>query len=251
MLWQGNLNGLNQIPPLIPTIAPFTYTTAKKIRLGHLVERCVIHQLQHQPNTHIIAENVQIRQDKQTIGELDCLLKQNNIPVHLEMVYKFYLYDETVGNTALEHWIGPNRKDSFVEKLKKLADKQLPLLHKSETAKTLESYHLQAKNIKQYVHFQAQLFVPYQTKNQKFTHINTACIEGVYIHKKYSVKFQEQLWYIPNKHDWLCKPHIHVPWKSYAAIQTELSSFLDQKRAPLCWVKNAANIIQKVVVVWW
>ena len=77
----------------------------------------------------ILAENVQIQNEKTTVGEIDCILTTAKKPVHLEIIYKFYLYDKSVGTNELEHWIGPNRRDSLVSKLNKLKDKQLPLLY--------------------------------------------------------------------------------------------------------------------------
>ena len=44
--------------------------------------------------------------------------------IHLEIVYKFYLYDNTIGTSEIDHWIGPNRNDSLREKLEKLKSKR-------------------------------------------------------------------------------------------------------------------------------
>jgi len=62
------------------------------------------------------------------VGELDCLILRDKKPIHLEVIYKFYLYDASVGDTEIAHFIGPNRKDSLIEKLTKLQEKQLPIL---------------------------------------------------------------------------------------------------------------------------
>ena len=92
----------------------------ENLRLGKYVERLVSFELSQQENISILAENVQIQKDKRTLGELDCLLLKNNKPIHLEIIYKFYVYDESVGNNETDHFIGPNRKDSLIEKLTKL-----------------------------------------------------------------------------------------------------------------------------------
>ena len=98
-----------------------------KQRLGKYVERFVSHQLVNTEGISLIAENIQISKDRITLGELDCLLYKNGNPIHLEVVYKFYLYDPT--KQGLHCWIGPNKKDRLVEKLEKLQQKQLPLLY--------------------------------------------------------------------------------------------------------------------------
>lgn len=65
----------------------------KQHRLGKLVEEFVFYQLQQEDSIDWIIENVQIQNGKQTIGELDALYYENNQLIHLEVVYKFYLYD--------------------------------------------------------------------------------------------------------------------------------------------------------------
>ena len=101
----------------------------ENLRLGKYVERLVSFELEQQTDISILAENIQIQDSKITLGELDCLLKKEDNPIHLEVIYKFYLYDDTVGDTEIDHFIGPNRKDSLIEKITKLKNKQLPLLY--------------------------------------------------------------------------------------------------------------------------
>ena len=71
----------------------------EKLHLGKYVERLVSFQLSQQDHLSVLAENIQIQKDKITLGELDCLLLKNNNPIHLEIIYKFYLYDTSVGAT--------------------------------------------------------------------------------------------------------------------------------------------------------
>ena len=63
-------------------------------RLGKLVEQFVFAQLNVHPNIHKVIQNIQIIENKITLGELDCLFQYLNEYVHLEIVYKFYVYDE-------------------------------------------------------------------------------------------------------------------------------------------------------------
>ena len=48
---------------------------------------------------------------------------------HLEYSYKFYLFDHKLEQPFINCWIGPNKKDGLNQKLKKLKENQLPLLH--------------------------------------------------------------------------------------------------------------------------
>jgi hypothetical protein len=67
-----------------------------KLRLGKYIERFVSFQLKEENNISILSENIQIQKEKRTLGELDCVLLKNIKPIHLEIIYKFYLYDSTI-----------------------------------------------------------------------------------------------------------------------------------------------------------
>lgn len=245
------MKGLEQLALLPITKLVHLQLPQHKLRLGHLVERFISNQLHQINNIKVLAENLQIKQAKQTIGELDVLLLQNNTPVHLEIVYKFYLYDETVGTNELEHWIGPNKKDSLVHKLNKLKTKQLPLLHNSETQQALKQFNISISTIKQYVHFKAQLFVPFQQGKTTYPFINNACIVGVYLNLVETIHFKDYLWYLPNKYNWLATPQLNVHWYPYEKAIAAIKTLLTNKRAPLCWVKTPNNELKKIFVVWW
>jgi hypothetical protein len=223
----------------------------KKLRLGHLVEQFVFHNLSLIPSIELLAKNIQVKKAKQTIGELDCLLISHTIPIHLEIVYKFYLYDESVGYTELEHWIGPNRKDSFIEKITKLKHKQLPLLFQPETQQILADLHLNLSEIKQRIHFKAQLFVPYHLLHTSLRVINNNCIVGYYLNFKNLNTLADKQFYLPEKLDWLTIPHAEVEWLSFNLAEQYVLNFIAQEKSPLCWVKSSDGTLQKLFVVWW
>ena len=250
-LWEGNLVGLTQIQLPKPDSDLTGLDKLPKLRLGHLVERFVSHELSCHNTIKILAENIQIKQDKITIGEIDCLLKHNHTPIHLEIVYKFYLYDESVGNSELEHWIGPNRKDSLIAKITKLKTKQLPLLYKPETEQFLKQHQLDVNTIQQQVYFKAQLFVPYQMLGMSLRIINNDCIQGYYIHFNNLKQLNNYQFHIPTKLDWLTEVHHDVIWLDYNEGVETIEESVTQERAPLCWIKSENNTLQKVFVVWW
>lgn len=251
-LWHGKgVFDLTQFEIPKSETAPFTSVIEQKLRLGKLVERFVSNELQQHPSIEILAENIQIQNNKITLGELDCLLLQNNAPIHLEIIYKFYLYDATVGTTEIEHWIGPNRRDSFVQKLTKLKDKQLPLLYSEYCKKYLNNLNLAIKNIEQQVYFKAQLFVPLKKYGEELSQINNECIRGFYINLQELLQFSNCKFYIPNKHNWLLEPHTHVDWLNFENFNTKLDVFLNEQNAPLCWLKKQNGTLIKFFVVWW
>ncbi|CAM1333414.1 DUF1853 family protein [Tenacibaculum aestuariivivum] len=251
-LWNGKgVFNLHQFEITSNNTASFTTTIIKKPRLGKLVERFVTFELQQNPLIKIIAENIQIQQEKITLGELDCLLLKDQEPIHLEIIYKFYLYNNSVGETEIERWIGPNKKDSLVQKLTKLKEKQLPLLYSEQCLPYLNNLNLDAEKIKQQLYFKAQLFVPLKDYGKELPLINNDCIIGFYITLLELNQFKNCKFYIPNKHNWLVQPHTNIDWLSFNSFTTNLQTFLTEKRAPLCWLKKTNGQLIKFFVIWW
>nr|WP_299033794.1 DUF1853 family protein [uncultured Tenacibaculum sp.] len=251
-LWHGKgVFDLEQFTVSKVITSSFSEEITQKLRLGKLVERFVSFQLNQDTSVSILAENIQIQKEKITVGELDCLLLKNEKPIHLEVIYKFYLYDDTVGNSEIEHWIGPNRRDSLIQKLTKLQEKQLPLLYSYHTKTYLDELKLNVDEIIQQVYFKAQLFVPLQDINKEFTLVNNECIYGFYIYPKELVQFSDCKFYIPNKNNWLVNPHPNVDWLNFESYQNKLQQFLNEENAPLCWLKKPNGELLKFFVVWW
>ena len=252
LLWKSEaIFGLKQfeIPLTKPTI--FEGGIQKKLRLGKRVERFVENELKNHKSISILAKNCQIQNEKTTVGELDFILQKNHSPIHLEVIYKFYLYDESFGNSEIEHWIGPNRNDNLVKKLTKLKEKQLPLLFNIHTETLLEKLKLKASEIKQFVYFKAQLFIPFQYQKNKFTPINNECIVGFYIHKNELNHFSNCKFFIPSKVNWIQNIQTHTNWVLYEKFSEKLVTILENKTSPLCWLKQPNGETQKFFVVWW
>nr|WP_321222830.1 DUF1853 family protein [uncultured Psychroserpens sp.] len=251
LLWKhADINNLKQLKSLNDYNTVFLRKLDKQLRLGQLAEQFVFNQLDTSTTTTILAENIQIQKNKRTLGELDALLLADKTPIHLEIVYKFYVYDDTLDNLEIESWIGPNRKDSLKDKLNKLTNKQLPLLYSHDCQNTLNTLKLENHNFKQRVLFKAQLFVPYQ-KSIKFELINKACVCGFYIHASQIEIFKNYKFYIPKKLDWFLKPHENVEWLEFSNFRSESKLFLDNKQSPLFWLKNQTGELSKAFLVWW
>ena len=250
-LWNTTLfNGLKQFN-IEQNYHLFNLEINPKIRLGKYIERFVSFQLQQISSIKILAENIQIQKNKITLGEIDCLLLNDLQPIHLEIIYKFYLYDNTVGNNEIEHFIGPNRKDSLIEKLIKLKEKQLPLLYSNECKDYLHTLNLKVSDIKQRVYFKAQLFVPFSEQNIKLKELNSNCIVGFYINIKELQEFINCKFYIPNKKDWLLNPKVNVNWIDFNVFLLKSNEYLERKFSPLCWIKKRNGEINKFFLVWW
>jgi hypothetical protein len=219
------------------------------IRLGQRVERFVTCEISHLETIKILSENNQIQTEaKHTVGELDCLLLDNEQPVHLEIQFKYYLYDEALGETEIDHCIGPMRRDTLNEKLIKLKDKQLPLLYRSETKPLLERLNVEAKDFIQQLYFKAQLFVPYG-KTITLKTLNPECIYGFYFKYTDLPQFKACKFYKPKKTDWLLDVTPQVNWQTYESILPELNVFKAEGYSPLVWLKFENGEIFKCFIV--
>ncbi|GAA4280642.1 DUF1853 family protein [Gaetbulibacter aestuarii] len=221
-----------------------------RLRLGNYVERLVFFELASHKNITILAENIQIQNGKTTLGELDCLFKRDQQVYHIEIVYKFYLYDETIGDSEIDHFIGPNRKDALTEKLSKLKNKQLPLLHSKSCQDFLKTLNLRSEDILQKVYFKAQLFLPYK-KQVSLTQLNSDCVCGFYIHRNALEAFKTYKFFIPKKKDWLVIPYPRVDWLTYESFYEKVTAYLNDRYAPMVWLKSKNGTLQKCFVVWW
>ena len=250
MLWKNSVFGLKQFEFSTEKTTVFNETISENLRLGKRVERFVCSELEQNRAIEILLENEQVQNEKITIGEIDCILKHNTTPIHLEIIYKFYLFDERVGKSEIEHWIGPNKNDTLLKKLTKLKEKQLPLLYNRLTKSLLDNLSLKVNEIQQAVYFKAQLFVPYQ-KEVEFKELNKDCVNGFYVKLSEITKFSGCKFYIPTKINWLLEVQTYVDWLNYNQFLETVTVITNQKTSPLCWIKFPNGNIQKFFVVWW
>ena len=250
-LWKGYaVYNMHQFE-ITPRAIKINLELDEKLRLGKYVERFVSFELSQQSNIKVVSENIQIQKEKITLGELDCILLKDGKPMHLEVIYKFYLYDANVGETEIAHFIGPNRKDSLVEKLSKLKEKQLPLLYATACLEYLKTISLSSENIEQQVYFKAQLFVPYADKEIQLQELNQNCVVGFYLNRHELHQFSDYKFYIPQKKDWLVIPHENVNWQPYSHFTEKSNEYLERQFSPLCWLKKQNGEIEKFFLVWW
>lgn len=246
----SKVEGIQQFELDIESSSVFHRTISKRIRLGQLAEQFVFNQIEDSKGFDLIAENIQIKVDQRTIGELDAIVQKENRLVHLEIVYKFYVYDPTQGASEIERWIGPNRKDSLIEKLTKLKTKQFPLLYHASTIELLSQLDIDVKTLEQQVLFKAQLFLPY-SHEITFEQLNPKCVQGFYIHKNDLKQFEHHLFYIPTKYDWILDPNDSVDWQSLMSFYTATEAYFSQKQSPLFWMKTPEGLLHKGFIVWW
>jgi len=251
LLWKKDTIGLSQFEFNSKNTKQYSSFKKPEIRLGKRVEQFSFFNFQQDKSIKLIAENIQIQHQKTTIGEIDCILTKNKEPIHVEIIFKYYLYDKTVGNSEIAHWIGPNRRDSLAQKITKLKEKQLPLLFNTHTKPYLNSLQLIPKNILQKTHFKAQLFVSLKDLNNDFPIINNNCIRGFYIQFQDLSQFKKCKFYIPTKVNWLQEIQTNINWLDFSKFEEKIQLFLAKRSAPLCWLKKPNGETQKFFIVWW
>jgi len=224
------------------------------LRLGNRLERFFSFVIKKSTRYDIVAENIQIFEDKQTIGELDFILfdKKEETYIHVELGGKIYLYDPDKEG-ELARWIGPNKRDSLLKKTKKLDQKQFPLLYHQATASMLKILQIDLDNMTQQVCLKARLFPPKNLLLNGFTQINNEAIKGSYLSiedfkETYKLGFY---FFLPQKQDWIVAPKYGEVWFSFSEILNSIKDALTREMSPLVWVKKPNAQFETLFIVWW
>lgn len=135
------LAALNARPqPLIDAIAQKKLTA-----LGIYFESLWQFYFLHHPDYEVIAQNLQIIIDKQTLGELDIVVQNVHTQrvTHIELSCKFYM---NIANRAslqpLNCWYGPNLADNLEIKYTKTINQQLPFVQLPQVKEYLEQRNI-------------------------------------------------------------------------------------------------------------
>jgi hypothetical protein len=224
---------------------------SERIRLGHLIEKLASACIQTSSNYELLYQNFQVKEDKTTIGEIDFILEdlETKQQTHLELAYKFYLYDPNISNDQQRNWIGPNRNDSLIQKLDKLRSKQFPLLYR-ESAKAILP-KVDFNSINQKLCLMANLFIPYQFSGEIIPIYHHA-IKGYYMNYETFLDLNQdgQSYFLPPKKDWGINPSEGETWEDFEQIKEQIEMNLNKNQAPLCWQKHKDSYTQ-YFVIWW
>lgn len=96
-------------------------------RVGRYFERLVLFYLERIRKVEIVAAGLQIQEGGRTVGELDFVFRDEQGQLqHWEAAVKFYLHfsGEHISGS---HLIGPDPRDNFERKMRRLFEHQLPL----------------------------------------------------------------------------------------------------------------------------
>lgn len=227
---------------------------SKNLVLGKRVEHFFLEALKNSSEYQIIANNIQINNSYRTLGELDFIIKELKTSklLHIELMYKFYVYNPDIPD-EMERWVGPNKKDSLLQKIQKVETNQFPLLHTPETKTYLSSIDLDSKDIEQEICFKASLFIPKELKSYKFPHINEECIIGFWIHLKHFREYnlEGSQFFTPDKQDWPIDPQKGEEWYNFMQVDEQIKNLHSRKKSPLIWIKKIDGSFERIIVVWW
>ncbi|MEX2350020.1 MAG: DUF1853 family protein [Flavobacteriaceae bacterium] len=222
--------------------------------LGKRVELFFQEFVKHSKRYSMLAANLQVIENKITLGELDFLIKDivDHKFIHVELVNKFYVYDPEISG-ELKQWIGPNRRDTLLYKISKLQKKQLPLLHNTSTKQYLEQLNLSPEKFIQQVCFLGKLFVPVNLYGTRFPEINNRCIVGYWLTLEAFKERNEQkdVYYLPKKENWLTRPENNNVWVSFEEALVPVEKSLQNKKSLMCWKKTAGGKPEQFFIVWW
>ena len=231
------------------------FVMPENIRLGQRMEVFMEDVLKHS-SYNILAKNLQLIKDKTTLGELDFILKEKEslAVVHLEMVYKFYLYRPEISGFWWDKLIGPNAKDQLTYKLDKLKQQQFPIALKSYSKLILEEVIGEFEEIKQQLYFKAQIYIPVNFTNTPETESFRECIAGTYylINELNLLDIKSLRFYIPVKNDWVRMPIENEIILYYKDFYKKMSAALEEQRSYMFWVKDYnSTLVTRHFVTWW
>ena len=254
-LWEKKQFDIRQFK--FPSLALHSFvpkTIPQNIRLGHRMEYVFQQLVEYSEAYEVVLYNLPIRQGKNTLGEIDFILKdsKNDQLIHVELTYKFYIIDPDISE-PIHRLIGPNRRDKFFTKMEKIKNIQFPLLHSKEGAETLNDYSIDHSKIEHQCCFKAQLFHPYGNKAVDIGSLNKDCLAGYWLRFDDFNKpeFSNAQFYVPTKSEWVVEPKDQVNWKSHIEIMSDINERLLKEYAPMVWLKNANLEFEKLFVVWW
>jgi hypothetical protein len=254
-IWENKQFGIQQFEfPSVELDAFQPTPVLKKLRLGHQIEHIFKQLIEYSEAYKIVVHNLPVRQNGRTLGEIDFILKdkiQDKL-IHVELTYKFYIIKTEISE-PIHKFIGPNRRDSFFDKVEKIKNKQFPLLHSPEGSKALKISKIDHLNIEHQSCFKAQLFKPYGSNTVDIGTLNADCLVGYWLRfdKFNKPEFKDAQFYMPSKSEWVIEPHNQLVWKSHSEIKIDIKERLSKEYAPLIWLKKSNFEFEKMFIVWW
>lgn len=210
-------------------------------RLGLYFERLWSYWLQHNSRYELLAHNLQVITDQQTLGEFDFIVRDTHADQieHWELAVKFYLGVPPLHEA--HHWFGANTRDRLDLKYRHLVDKQLTL---SEVLPGRNTCLAQGWNVSQRrLISKGRLYYPY-TDSPPDVHDAPRCIDSQHLTGYWLTHcaFLQQAQTFPQaRYHWLSRTewlvHHDTTRQPFAAIRELLEQQLHPRPVQL-WVSN-------------
>ena len=229
----------------------------EKILLGRRAEQYFSIALKQDERFELLDTGRQLIRDKRTIGEFDFILRDRHSGkvIHLELVYKFYIWEPDFSPVPLEQWIGPNRNDLLHVKLEKLRKKQFPLLYSPEGRKAMIDLGIEIDEVEQQVCYLMNLFLPFGEHRVPDDLLPEKAIQGKYYRKEQllSNTFENAQFCLPGRPNWFMQEEqLAVEWLDRDAfVHGELRELFELHRSPLFWMKDEQGEFHRGFAVWW
>ena len=204
-------------------------------RVGQQFELMINQYLECHPYITDIKRNIQIYNQKITLGELDSIFQMDQQWFHLEMAVKFYLKLGSSGQ--LEDWVGPNLKDNLGKKWRRMLNHQSQLTCLDESKSYLSD--MQISEITPLVWVKGSLFQHPQDQSNSYPYpINPSHSRGWWVRKAELVKHLNSSglaggYIVPSKPNWLT-PIAQYKGRTLTLAQLQ-SRVRDFKQPELIW----------------
>ncbi|WP_415235699.1 DUF1853 family protein [Sneathiella sp.] len=226
-----------------PTPLALYLQDIKRHTLGTYFEFLVFFWLTQLPSVSILSTNLQIRSEKQTVGELDLIFSYNDQIYHWELAVKFYA---SIGEAKEEaNWFGPLKKDTLKRKLDHLRSHQLPLANTVAAKKSLMA--MGATELTSYPFVKGMLFSPYHSAEFIYpVSVSPICQKGQWIEisdLKNIAKFRDVSFSYRPKPRWFSQieqPEWTPPTKSFSLIEAAENS-LSQSDIPVLYAYRSPH----------
>lgn len=209
--------------------------------------------IENHPDYNLILHSLQLRNEqKTTLGEIDFLVEDVKLQqiIHVELVFKFYIFDPDYHSDDLMCFMGPKRKDFLKKKLHKLHTHQFPILFTKECQEALSKLQIHPKNIQQKLCYKAQVYLPYNKKVSLPSYINSDCISGFWLKfVDFEKLSKDSTFIIPQRQDWMEFPDFSVYvsndfWSAHTAVE----KLIQQGHAPMLWEKSKEGKINSYFI---
>ena len=174
-------------------------------RVGRYFEALIHFWLEHLTEFEVIAKNLQIKDGKRTLGEIDFLLCGNKQIIHWETTVKYFL--QLTSDCQEHEFIGPNTSDNLASKKERIFKKQL-------TRSTHGNMNRELENLTQNEPINRQAFVKGWLFYRKLSEKDSDCLPT--LNPRHLMGFwirhgqdqlpehsQEALWTVLTKPYWL------------------------------------------------